>query len=138
MVLSRRLTFVIWVLATSLPLRMASATSPALPKPTPTRPCLSPTTTRALKLKRRPPLTTLDDRLMKTTFSDSSAEGWPSTRISVSPLGLPLRPPRHGPRPPGPGRPGPPPPALFTKSATIILLVHIKILVRLHALHRPA
>ena len=58
--------------AISPPLRMASATSPALPRPTPTRPCLSPTTISALKLKRRPPLTTLAERLMKTTFSVNS------------------------------------------------------------------
>src|SRR5437899_5179347 len=126
MVLSFRLTFVIWLLATSLPFRMASATSPALPSPTPTRPCLPPTTTRALKLKRLPPLTTLEERLMKTTFSDNSADGLPSVRISVSPVGLPLRPPRQGPRPPGPGRP--PASGLFTNSATIILLVQLYIL----------
>src|SRR6266542_4080620 len=59
-------------LAISPPLRMASATSPPLPSPTPTRERLSPTTTRALKLNRRPPLTTLATRLMCTTFSFSS------------------------------------------------------------------
>ena len=51
-------------LAYSLPLRMHSATSVALPNPTPTRPSLSPETMRAEKLKRRPPLTTLAQRLM--------------------------------------------------------------------------
>ena len=34
--------------------------------------CLSPTTISALKLNRRPPLTTLAERLMNTTFSVSS------------------------------------------------------------------
>ena len=51
-------------------LRMASETSLALPKPTPTRPCLSPMTSSALKLKRRPPFTTLAQRLIKTSFLD--------------------------------------------------------------------
>src|SRR5574344_24802 len=37
----------------------------------PTLPLPSPTTARAAKLKRRPPLTTLAQRLMKTTFSIS-------------------------------------------------------------------
>ena len=59
-------------LACSMPLRIASGTSFALPRPKPTRPLLSPTTTSALKLKRRPPFTTLATRLMWTTFSFSS------------------------------------------------------------------
>ena len=58
--------------AFSMPLRIASGTSFALPRPKPTRPLLSPTTTSALKLKRRPPFTTLATRLMWTTFSLSS------------------------------------------------------------------
>src|SRR3990172_2648649 len=58
--------------ACSPPLRMASGTSLALPRPTPTWPAPSPTTTRAEKLKRRPPLTTLATRLMCTTRSVSS------------------------------------------------------------------
>src|SRR3989304_3659168 len=37
--------------------------------PAPTWPWRSPTTTTAVKLKRRPPLTTFATRLMKTTFS---------------------------------------------------------------------
>ncbi len=40
-----------------------------LAKPMPTRPLWLPETISALKLKRRPPLTTLAQRLMKTTFS---------------------------------------------------------------------
>src|ERR1051325_5868078 len=117
-----------WLLATSPPLRMASATSPALPRPTPTRPRLSPTTTRALKLKRRPPLTTLADRLMKTTFSDNSALAFSSAvRNSVPPSVDPGR-ARRGPRPPmpprGPPRPGPALPRL--KSATVYLLVSLE------------
>src|SRR5213079_1104156 len=47
--------------------RIASATSFALPNPTPTLPSWSPATIRALKLKRRPPLTTFAQRLMNTT-----------------------------------------------------------------------
>src|SRR3954465_4784181 len=57
--------------ASSTPLRIASGTSPALPRPTPTWPAPSPTTTTALKLNRRPPLTTLATRLIWTTRSSS-------------------------------------------------------------------
>src|SRR5450631_525494 len=56
-------------LASSTPLAMAAGTSLALPYPTPTVPSPSPTTTSAVKLKRRPPLTTLETRLMVTTRS---------------------------------------------------------------------
>src|SRR5512146_1210404 len=56
-------------LAWSPPLRIASGTSFAFPRPTPTWPAPSPTTTRAEKLKRRPPFTTLATRLMWTTLS---------------------------------------------------------------------
>src|SRR5262245_37347811 len=59
-------------LASSMPFRMASGTSFALPRPKPTLPLPSPTTTSALKLNRRPPFTTLATRLMCTTFSLSS------------------------------------------------------------------
>src|SRR5215470_6058961 len=58
--------------AFSMPLRIASGTSFAFPSPKPTRPFASPTTTSALKLKRRPPFTTFATRLMWTTFSLSS------------------------------------------------------------------
>ena len=40
-------------MADSTAFRIASGTSPALPRPAPTRPLLSPTTTRALKENRR-------------------------------------------------------------------------------------
>src|SRR3954469_9619604 len=56
-------------LASSTPLRIASGTSPALPSPQPTWPAPSPMTTTALKLKRRPPLTTFATRLIWTTRS---------------------------------------------------------------------
>ena len=46
-------------LASSMPLRIASGTSEALPRPKPTVPLPSPTTTRAANLKIRPPLTVL-------------------------------------------------------------------------------
>src|SRR5512132_4080522 len=52
---------------------MASGTSFALPRPTPTWPAPSPTTTSAEKLNRRPPFTTLATRLMWTTLSWSSS-----------------------------------------------------------------
>src|SRR5438132_4917835 len=48
---------------------MASGTSPALPSPIPTCPCSSPTTTRALKLKRLAPLVTLATRLIQIARS---------------------------------------------------------------------
>src|SRR5438105_4183901 len=57
--------------ASSTPFRIASGTSPALPSPAPTWPAPSPTTTIALKLNRRPPLTTLATRLIWTTRSSS-------------------------------------------------------------------
>src|SRR5215471_275001 len=60
-------------LACSTDFRIASGTSRALPSPTPTWPRPSPTTTRAVKEKRRPPLTTLATRLMETTRSFSSS-----------------------------------------------------------------
>src|SRR5215831_11387270 len=58
--------------ACSVALRMASGTSRALPAPKPTRPFLSPTTTRAAKPNRRPPFTTFATRLMLTSFSVNS------------------------------------------------------------------
>src|ERR687897_69767 len=54
-------------LASSVPFWMASGTSLALPYPRPTRPLPSPTTTSAVKEKRRPPLTTLATRLIAIT-----------------------------------------------------------------------
>lgn len=54
-------------LASSMPLRIASGTSEDLPKPKPTVPFSSPTTTRAVNLKVRPPLTVLETRLSETT-----------------------------------------------------------------------
>src|SRR5210317_831904 len=62
-------TEIIFFLAFSTPLRIASGTSFALPRPYPTFPLPSPTTTRAEKLNRRPPLTTLAVRLMWITRS---------------------------------------------------------------------
>ncbi len=56
-------------LARSTPFWMAAGTSLAFPCPTPTRPAPSPTTTSAVKLNRRPPLTTLATRLIETTRS---------------------------------------------------------------------
>src|SRR5690349_262184 len=60
-------------LASSTPLRIDSGTSPALPRPAPTWPAPSPTTMTALKLNRRPPLTTLATRLIWTTRSSSAS-----------------------------------------------------------------
>src|SRR5512136_2657144 len=61
--------------AASPALRIASATSLALPRPTPTRPFWSPTATIALNEKRRPPFTTLAQRLTWMTFSRNSDLG---------------------------------------------------------------
>src|SRR6476659_9490705 len=55
--------------ASSTPLAIAAGTSLALPYPTPTMPLPSPTIPRAVKLNRRPPLTTLETRLIETTRS---------------------------------------------------------------------
>src|SRR5436190_15214830 len=55
--------------ADSMPFLIAEGTSFALPMPKPTTPWPSPTTTRALKLRFLPPLTTLVTRLMDTTVS---------------------------------------------------------------------
>ena len=66
----------IWMrffLASSMPLRIASGTSPDLPRPKPTIPFPSPTTTSAANFMIRPPFTVLDTRLMETTFSASSS-----------------------------------------------------------------
>src|SRR5438552_2787108 len=71
-------------LASSMPLRIASGTSLALPSPKPTCPFWSPTTTSALKLKRRPPFTTFATRLMWTTFSFSSTP-WASVMMRRGP-----------------------------------------------------
>src|SRR5262245_20258745 len=74
-------------------------TSLAFPKPTPTCPERSHRTTSALKLNRRPPLTTVAQRLIFTTRSSKR----------LSPSSPRPRPPRsERPRPPGPP-PGPPP-----------------------------
>jgi hypothetical protein len=62
-------TWIMAFFASSTPFWMAAGTSFALPYPTPTRPAPSPTTTSAVKLKRRPPLTTLATRLIATTRS---------------------------------------------------------------------
>ena len=52
-----------------MPFLIADGTSLALPTPNPTTPWPSPTTTRALKLRFLPPLTTFVTRLMDTTVS---------------------------------------------------------------------
>src|SRR6187551_2283151 len=59
---------------------LAAGTSLALPTPKPTMPWPSPTTTRALKLRFLPPLTTLVTRLMDTTVSLNSI--WPASIFS--------------------------------------------------------
>src|SRR5437763_16619103 len=69
MVVPRMEMSIMVFLAISMPFLMAAGTSLALPEPKPTRPFPSPTTTRALKLKFLPPLTTLVTRLIWTTLS---------------------------------------------------------------------
>src|SRR5437764_12150543 len=60
---------IMFFLAISMPFLMPAGASLALPEPKPTRPFPSPTTTRALKLKFLPPLTSLVTRLIWTTLS---------------------------------------------------------------------
>src|SRR5215204_5798608 len=85
--------------ASSTPLAIAAGTSLALPYPTPTVPSPSPTTTSAVKLNRRPPLTTLSTRLIATTrstcgvFSCAPPRPPPSRRSRRSPP--PAPPPRR-------------------------------------------
>ena len=62
-------TLIRFFLASSMPLRIESGTSPDLPIPKPTMPLPSPTTTRAANLKIRPPFTVLETRLIATTCS---------------------------------------------------------------------
>ena len=64
-----RETLTRFFLASSIPLRIASGTSPDLPRPKPTVPLPSPTTTRAANLNIRPPLTVFETRLIATTLS---------------------------------------------------------------------
>src|SRR4051812_44254698 len=131
MVLSFSGMLIIRARATSPPLRMASATSPDLPRPTPTLPCLSPTTTSALKLNRRPPFTTLEERLMKTTFSESSLMGLPSA-VKNSVLPSPGRFVLRGPRPcPGPPLPALPPPGLKFPATVFFSYLKLKLQTRL-------
>src|SRR3984885_2714436 len=87
-------------LASSTPLAMAAGTSLALPYPTPTSPFPSPTTTSAVKLKRRPPWTTLATRLMATIFSRYAVPR------SAAPLRRSSRRSRRSPPPPEPRRAG--------------------------------
>src|SRR5215510_4948898 len=70
--------------AASMPFLIAEGTSFALPMPKPTTPWPSPTTTRALKLRFLPPLTTLVTRLIDTTLSlMSSCEGSIRSRVRI-------------------------------------------------------
>src|SRR5262245_20893997 len=69
-------------LATSPALRIASATSLALPRPTPTRPFWSPIATIALNENRRPPFTTLAHRFTLITRSMNSDLGASDPRTS--------------------------------------------------------
>src|SRR5262245_61370618 len=69
-------------LATSPALRIASATSLALPRPTPTRPFWSPIATIALNENRRPPFTTLAHRFTLITRSMNSDFGASDPRTS--------------------------------------------------------
>src|SRR5690606_10617314 len=85
-------------LASSTPLAIAAGTSLALPYPTPTRPLPSPTTTSAVKLNRRPPLTTFATRLIFTTRSMYE------TPLSAAPPRRSSRRSRRSPPPPAPRR----------------------------------
>ena len=96
-------------LAASTALRTASETSLAFPVAIPTFPLPSPTATRALNEKRRPPLTTLATRLMAITFSTNSLAWSRSPRSRRGPRSPPRpRPPCPPWPPPRPPRPPPP------------------------------
>src|SRR5438876_3633186 len=70
--------------AASIAFLMADGTSFALPMPKPTTPRPSPTTTRALKLRFLPPLTTFVTRLIETTVSlMSSCDGSILSRVRM-------------------------------------------------------
>src|SRR5262249_12643897 len=73
-------TWNMFFFADSPALRMASATSFALPSPTPTRPGWSPSATIALNETRRPPFTTLAQRFTWITRSWNSLFGWSDSR----------------------------------------------------------
>ena len=85
-------------LARSWPFWMAAGTVLAFPRPVPTLPLPSPTTTRAEKLKRRPPLTTLATRRISTTLSwrsEAPSRCRPRPPCLLSVLGRPkIVPPR--------------------------------------------
>src|SRR4030042_1049768 len=72
MVLLMMGTFMRFFFASSIPLRIASGPSCASPRPLPTVPFPSPTTTRALKPNLPPPFTTLATLLIFTTRSVNS------------------------------------------------------------------
>src|SRR3989337_408430 len=85
--------------AASMPFLIADGTSFALPTPKPTTPWPSPTTTRALKLRFLPPLTTLVTRLMLTTVSfRSSCDASIFSRVSIIKSASAFRLPAETPR----------------------------------------
>src|SRR5215204_4606125 len=77
-------TLIRFFFAASIPFLIAEGTSFALPMPKPTTPWPSPTTTRALKLRFLPPLTTFVTRLIETTLSlMSSCDGSIRSRVRI-------------------------------------------------------
>src|SRR3989338_8622641 len=95
------LIVIIWRFAARVAFSIASCVSAAFPRPTPTRPCLSPITMQTLKLKRRQPAMTRATRRMLIIFCANSLR-------ASRPPPPPRRPPRSPPRrsPPAPARPG--------------------------------
>src|ERR1700730_7924204 len=75
-----RFNLIRFFLACSIAFLMAMGTSRALPMPKPACPWLSPTTTRAEKLRFLPPLTTFVTRLMAITSSFNSERLTSSSR----------------------------------------------------------
>src|SRR3989344_3656909 len=72
-----RFSLTIFFLALRSALFIASAVSPALPKPKPTAPFLSPATSATLNENLRPPATTLVTRRMFKIFWSNSGFGRP-------------------------------------------------------------
>src|SRR5262249_32308499 len=81
-------TLIRFFLAASMPLRIASGTSRALPVPNPTVPFSSPTTTSALNDRFLPPLTTFVTRLIAITWSLRSTPSDATLRIRALRLAL--------------------------------------------------
>src|SRR3990167_5775471 len=99
-----RSSVIIFFLACRDAFSIASWVSIAFPRPTPTRPFLSPSTIQTEKLKRRPPAMTRATRRMPSIFCANSERGALESRRG--PRGPRPPPPRRSPARQRPGRSG--------------------------------